>query len=719
MESATTSDASQLPDFTGPEYQKQPAGLYRLFFAEMWERFSFYGMRALLVLYMVRQLAYSNEKAYGIYAAYGALVYSAPIIGGAIADRVLGFRWAIILGGTLMAIGHFVMAIEQEYFFFGALSLIILGNGFFKPNISSLVGKLYPNEQDPRRDRGFTIFYMGINLGALLAPIFCGFIGETYGWHYGFGLAGIGMVLGLLVFVQGQKVFGEKGLPPDPTAFKKWTTWVLLGSVLAVPMVMFLVINYHVTEYVLIVLIVAMFVGLTAVAFAQKSTVQRDRLLVVVILLFFSSMFWAFFEQAGSSLTLFTDRVVDRAVGGIEIPTSTFQSVNPIFIVLFAPLFSVMWARLNRRGLEPSTPVKFALGLLQLGIGFGMLYLGSQSAEAGVVALLFLIVSYFFQTTGELSLSPIGLSMVTKLSPGKIVAFVMGAWLMSSAAGHLIAGQVAKLTDPGTPDLPSVNYLPSLDNAGGVKAFQTEDAFTLALVESPTVGSVADSALIRVNVRKGEPTALPTEHRIINYATVEPGKAVELPLHSVVLDPKEIISSYKLIEPGLLEAQVTLNDNKLAYRLPDSARGTDTLQYLVCDTREGGLCDTVLYVINAGAQPGDRPVAYRSTLTLQTQAVTTPELGGLFESTNYVPVNLDLLQLGYHPNGEPLEIHVVEGPKAGFIKVSGATEHRVSRVRTMLNYTSVYFYVFLSCAGAALFLLLLSPLIKRWMHGVK
>ncbi len=456
---------------------RQPRALYMLFFAEMWERFSFYGMRALLTLYLVRQLFShmdtqgADAKAKGIYAAYGALVYATPFLGGIVADRILGYKRSVMLGAVLMAIGHFVMAIETEFFLYLALAFLIAGNGFFKPNISSMVGGLYEDRADPRRDGGFTIFYMGINLGAFAAPLACGAIGELYGWSYGFGLAGVGMVAGLLVFGWGKGLLGKNGDPPSDLLHRKvgpitveWLTYGL--GFLSVVLFALLVRHFHVMSYVLTPFAVGVILVIFGYAIKSEKVV-RERLFVVIVLLFFSTLFWAFFEQAGSSLTLFTDTNVDRG----SIPASTFQAVNPLFILLLAPVFSMLWTGLGRIGKEPSTPLKFALGVAQLGLGFlvlaasvafvrdGEVMLTVDGAEitraAAVVPMFFLIAGYFFHTTGELCLSPIGLSMVTRLSPKKITAMVMGAWFLSSAMAHHVAGIIALLmTPPETGDNP-------------------------------------------------------------------------------------------------------------------------------------------------------------------------------------------------------------------------------------------------------------------------
>ena len=434
-------------------FMGHPPALFVLFFSELWERFSFYGMRALLVLYMTKRLLYADADAYGVYAAYGALVYALPVLGGMLADRLLGYRRAIILGGSLMAIGHFVMAFEPA--FYEALALIALGNGFFKPNISSLVGKLYA-QKDPRRDSGFTIFYMGINIGAFLAPLACGYIGEEYGWHYGFGLAGIGMVVGLVGFVLGKSFLMGYGEPPDPQRLRapvlpgiSGSSSVLVACVVAVPLISLTLQYNSVVSYVLYGGGFVILGYLLTVAF-KSDRVAGQRLGVVIILIFFHTVFWACFEQAGSSLTLFTDRNVDRTVFGTEIKTSLFQAVNPLFIVIFAPLFSMLWPFLERRGLNPSIPMKFSLGLVQLAFGFCLLVVGAQFAGPdGMTAVTWILLAYLLQTTGELCLSPVGLSAVTKLSPPQIVGTVMGAWMLSVAFAHNVAGFIAGLTETG------------------------------------------------------------------------------------------------------------------------------------------------------------------------------------------------------------------------------------------------------------------------------
>jgi POT family proton-dependent oligopeptide transporter len=430
-----------------------PKALYLLSLAEMWERFSYYGMRALLIFYMTRRFQFADRDAYAVYGSYTALVYATPVFGGLLADRLLGFRKAVVLGGTLMALGHFAMAVERLSVFYLALGLLICGNGFFKPNISTIVGRLYPPD-DPRRDGGFTIFYMGINLGAGAAPLVCGYLGETLGWRYGFGLAGIGMVVGLSVFLSIQKLLAGAAEPPDPEKLQRRVipgvsreTAVYVGAALAVLLAWQLVQRDSIVGSLLSAVGAIVALALIYYLIAKCDRGERDRLIVALTLTLFAVVFWAFFEQAGSSINLFTERNVDRSIFGKTIVPSVFQSVNPAFILLLAPLFSGAWVRLARLDREPSTPVKFALGLLQLGLGFAALYAGAVSSQKdGMVPLAWLVLGYFLHTTGELCLSPVGLSMITKLSPQRIVGLMMGTWFLSTAFAQYAAGLIAMLT---------------------------------------------------------------------------------------------------------------------------------------------------------------------------------------------------------------------------------------------------------------------------------
>jgi POT family proton-dependent oligopeptide transporter len=569
-------------------------GLFALFFAEMWERFSYYGMRALLVFYMTKDfLHYRDNQAYAVYGAYTALVYMTPFFGGLVADRLLGQRAAVIIGGTLMALGHLTMTLRDRTAFFLALALLILGNGLFKPNIGTIVGQIYSAERlKAKRDGAFTIFYMGVNLGAAMAPLLCGYVGQTYGWHYGFGLATIGMLIGLAIFVaptvitqaliglgavgaagamvfaglrQTQWVLGQSifvavallvamvfalqalasggvpagvGAPPagktdlQPAAqdggvayragpsvvhtnplFKRHLAMVLGAVAALVPVFWWLVENRAIAR---LVLYSVGAIALSYVIFEMTRVTrrERERLAVILVMAFFSMLFWAFFEQAGSSINNFTDRNVDRVsqarvitaadvgqtltfpltqeqlgfpqngrpftldqldaaraaaqaahlpettvtwtltpehvgmgVGGSEVPASVFQATNPTFILLFGLVFTALWGFLAKRGREPSTPTKFVFALVQLGLGFGVLWYAAQHADSrGMVGMSWLILAYLLHTTGELCLSPVGLSMVNKLSPKRMVATMLGAWYLATAFSQYLAGIIAQLT---------------------------------------------------------------------------------------------------------------------------------------------------------------------------------------------------------------------------------------------------------------------------------
>ncbi len=621
MHMGTESAATPVGD--SPQLLGHPTGLFNLFFAEMWERFSYYGMRALLIFYMTKDfLKFNDSQAYTVYGAYTALVYMTPFIGGLLADRLLGQRLAVILGGILMAAGHLLMGISNETAFYYALALVIIGNGFFKPNISTIVGSLYP-PGSPRRDAGYTIFYMGVNMGAAMSPLLCGYIGENYGWHYGFGLATIGMMVGLAVFIMPNLVtqlliavggaaavvallvyrpndpaaillnafvalclaiaagisiaaLGRGGLPKSAGAAKSGTVpknvilMVLGGVFIAVPIVAMFVSGFKLvaTEPLQLLAegtiesvrkskipgtaILAIFLAevskpagllltLTGVlAFGslisqtlKMERIARHRMVVVLTLTFFSMLFWSFFEQAGSSLNNFADRNVDRvaavdrliaesdvgtviqlqptqeqlgytngttlftldqldklraeeaAKGGDgkfnftidwtvaadnvgmgvtsrdgELAASTFQAVNAVCILVFGLVFTWIWSTLGARGLDPSPPVKFALGLIQLGLGFGAFWYGAVHHDArGMVGVSWLLLGYMLHTTGELCLSPVGLSMIARLAPKVLVSTVMGAWFLATAFSQYLAAIISQLTgsehggssEPGIP----------------------------------------------------------------------------------------------------------------------------------------------------------------------------------------------------------------------------------------------------------------------------
>ena len=493
-----------------------PKGLFVLFFAEMWERFSYYGMRALLIFYLTKHWLFSDGEAGVIYGAYTALVYITPVLGGYLADRWLGQRKAVLYGAVLLTFGHFIMGFEGDggqdpaslSIFWLALAFIIVGSGFLKANISVIVGQLYPRT-DVRRDGAYTIFYMGINLGAFLGSLLCGYLGETYGWAYGFGAAGFGMLAGLIVFVLFKPMLLGRGEPENPAKLAQRVfgikfEWLLyIVGLLAVGVCWWMVQNQAVVGtllgtagaiLVLYVLGIATFrfvygsfaaapraplgifvlgglimvfaflqggdqlITVAGVGFAISIAVviyqsiltrneDRDRIFAAMFLIIGSILFWALFEQAGSSLNLFTDRHVDRSIFGWEMPASMFQSLNAGYIVLLAPLFAALWTWLGRRGMEPSTPVKFGLAMLQLGLGFYALKWGAEAVGMGnATPVLFIFLIYLFHTMGELCLSPVGLSAMNRLAPAHMASLIMGTWFFASATGNFVAGLIAAAT---------------------------------------------------------------------------------------------------------------------------------------------------------------------------------------------------------------------------------------------------------------------------------
>ncbi|MGB2758422.1 MULTISPECIES: peptide MFS transporter [Maribacter] len=441
-----------------------PQGLFYLFFAELWERFSFYGMRALLTLYMIdvifQALAERDYATAAVYSSYGSLVYASTVIGGKLSDKILGMRNSIFLGGILMSIGHFVLAIEDNMAFFLALSLIIVGNGFFKPNISTFVGTLY-EKGDPKKDSGFTIFYMGINIGGWVAPLLCGWLAATYGWHYGFGLAGIGMLTGLIVFWRGiqTNVFGDRGLPPNEHVLEKKVLGVKQGilvpvlAVLSAPLIALLLASYKAiaTDGMFadqnIVNVIFTGIGIAVLAYLayemfKANVKERKELFVAVLLTFFMTIFWGFHELSGSVITLFAARNID--LDGIMSAAQT-NSLNSMFIIILAIPISMMWTWLSKKKWNPRTPYKFGLGLLFAGISFYVLALSGGSAnESGFVPFTYLLLMYFLLSVGELFMSPVGLSKMTDLAPLRLIAFIMGVWFLSSAFAFQIVGFIGK-----------------------------------------------------------------------------------------------------------------------------------------------------------------------------------------------------------------------------------------------------------------------------------
>jgi proton-dependent oligopeptide transporter, POT family len=437
-----------------------PRGLFVLFFAEMWERFSYYGMRALLIFYLVQHWMFSDQQASVIYGAYTALVYIAPVVGGYLADRYLGQRKAVLFGAVLLTFGHFLMAFEGDggqqasalNVFWLALSFIIVGSGFLKANISVMVGQLYPRT-DIRRDPAYTIFYIGINLGAAIGSLLAGYLGQTYGWAYGFGAAGVGMLLGLVVFVFGKPLLMGNGEPRDPQRLAtrmlglKFEWLLYVASFLCIGLVWIMIQQQKLVGFLLggAGFLLVGYVLYTAVFRLPRE--DRDRILAALYLIVGSILFWALFEQAGASLNLYTDRSVDRTLLGWTVPASMFQSINAIYIVLLGPVFAWLWLTLGRRGLEPSTPAKFALGVIQVGAGFLVLVAGAKTSGVGsLTPVIYIFLIYLIHTTGELCLSPVGLSAMNRLTPPHLASLIMGTWFFASATGNFAAGLISAAT---------------------------------------------------------------------------------------------------------------------------------------------------------------------------------------------------------------------------------------------------------------------------------
>jgi len=470
-----------------------PKGLYICFATELWERFSFYGMKYLLLLYLTKYHLFSDGEGLEVLGAYAGLVYTLPVIGGMLADRYLGMKKSVIFGGILLCLGHLLMAVEGHQavqyaagtlltsditlnngavlsagtlltetikiqdlaalnVFYLALSLIVVGVGFLKPNISTIVGQLY-SKDDPRRDSGFTIFYMGINLGSFAATIICVYLGETYGWRYGFGAAGIGMLFGLVTFTKGLKYLRGLAEPPNIEVLteKIWGLisreyLIYLMAILSLS-VFWLVIQHEPVVFAAQqVLLIVSGVGLIAYAALKGSREEFQQMLVLMVLIGSTIVFWALFEQAAGSMTLFADRVVERNIAGIEITAGQFGSLNAGFIILLALPFAALWVWLEKFKLNPNLPVKFALGIIQAGLGFGVLVIGAQYPdEAGKISLWWLVLAYLIHTTGELCLSPVGLSAVTKLAIHRVVGLSMGVWFLATALSETLAMRLGKL----------------------------------------------------------------------------------------------------------------------------------------------------------------------------------------------------------------------------------------------------------------------------------
>ena len=452
---------------TDASFFGHPRGLRLLFGVEMWERLSYYGMRSILVLYLVNSLKWSDADAANLYGTYTALVYLTPLLGGYLADRYIGTRNSLLIGGIIISLGHFALAFPGINMFYVGLGLIIIGTGFFKPNVSTMVGQLY-RDGDKRRDAGFTIFYMGVNVGAFLAPFVCGTLAQKVGWHYGFAAAGVGMVIGLVMYLYGvDKYLPGIGLRPtnDTRAAQRAISgetegqlWhAILGAAIAVALFWVgsnlsytpggMVWNGHVFSPLALGM-GAVIGGALGYSVLGTHGEERRRVLAIFILVFFVIFFWMAFEQAGSSMSIFADRHVKNTIGSFTIPSSWYQAVNPLFIIGFAPLFAAMWVKLGRTGKEPPTALKMVFGLAMVGLGFLFLVAAGHSVDAGnKVSPLWLVMAYLFHTWGELCLSPVGLSYVSKVAPGRLASLLMGVWFLANAAANKLGGTLAAMTE--------------------------------------------------------------------------------------------------------------------------------------------------------------------------------------------------------------------------------------------------------------------------------
>jgi proton-dependent oligopeptide transporter, POT family len=470
--------ASPVPVALDRGFFGHPRGLSTLFFTEMWERFSYYGMRALLTLYMTSKLAdgglgFDEKYASVIYATYVSSVWYLPLIGGWLADKILGARRAVLIGGIIIACGHYSMAFDSVPMFYAALVLIAFGTGLLKPNISTMVGQLYSPE-DKRRDAGFSIFYMGINLGAFISPFITGFLGQSawfkgfitsiglnpaHSWHWGFAAAGVGMTIGVIQYVLGGSRLREAGRKPikpiDQPAGSSSNSLDAITAVLAViGALLGAGFGYRFDSGFISIpfwTVCGYFVGYLGGSTRLLKGEELMRVLVIFILVLFSIIFWMTYEQAGSSMTLFADRLTRNEIFGWAFPSSWFQSVPAIFVIMLAPVFAFIWQRMGDR--QPSSSAKFAFGLFFAGIAFVVITFAASLTGAGRVSPLWLVVVYFIQTVGEMCLSPVGLSTITKLSPTRMVGLMMGVWFLSISVGSYIAGRTTQLFVAGTPEV--------------------------------------------------------------------------------------------------------------------------------------------------------------------------------------------------------------------------------------------------------------------------
>lgn len=481
-----------------PAHHGQPKGLYLLFFTELWERFGFYMVQTILVLYMSHGLNYSDTKAYLVYGAFSSMLYLTPVAGGYIADKYIGFRQSVILGGILFIIGYAIMAIPDQRWLFLGLSIVIIGNGFFKPNVSSIVGDLYTAD-DPRREGGYTLFYMGINIGALVPPIFAGALVASYSYGSGFWVASFGMIISIITFLAAKGSLGNAGMMSSNSpvyrskAFRMSFYMALFVGIIAAIGICHLLL-YHPEETNILLIFSSIGIVAALLFYLYKESIEQKRKMIACLILIVISVgFWAVYNQTFTSLMLFADRNMSKDLLGFTIDAEFTQFFNPFFIVVLSPILSWLWVRLDQKEMNPSTPSKFALGIIFMAVGFFALGLGVTYFHSdGMASPWWLILSYFLQTIGELLISPIGLAMVTRLSPKHLTGMMMGVWFLTSAAAFAIGGGLATISDVPkdiTGDASLGIYVHAFYVYGGLSAVLGVIAFALVPFLKRLIGS--------------------------------------------------------------------------------------------------------------------------------------------------------------------------------------------------------------------------------------
>lgn len=469
----------------------QPKGLYFLFVVELWERYAYYTLNGLFVLYLTQSLLFSDKKAYGLFATYSALIWLTPSVGGFLADKLLGFRHILIMGGIMLTLGYALLAIPNQHLFYIALSLLLFGNGFFKPCVEGLLGSLYHGPRDPRRDGGFTIYYMGINIGAMLGPVISGFLAQIYGWRIGFLSASLGMLVGLIIFIAYRHTLGNKGLKPQHSIGKRKILPYLPNNITMTLGLLALLycgtwlLSHMGASNIAVVLLGAMIVIAYIITAFKQAHSDRNRMIGCLVLVLFSIAFWVLYQQAPMSVNLFTERNVNRVVLGYTIPTVWFQSLNPIFIVILTPFMNIFWGAVGRRDWILPTAVKFVAGILLMGLGFLVLNVAADSTSTGIVSSSWVVASYFLQSTGELALSPIGLSMMTGMAPKNLGGMMIGTWYLASAASNALAGVAANMASVPDTDMSSMASASIYGHAFGLYGWTSIGVGIIALFFVP------------------------------------------------------------------------------------------------------------------------------------------------------------------------------------------------------------------------------------------